>query len=417
LSAANRSNLPPPTLVEDERGFDELMEVLRGDDLIAVDTEADSFYRYRERVCLIQMTAGEQDFLIDPLMEFDLAPLGEIFADESKVKIFHDGEYDVLILKRDFDFRFAGLFDTRIAAAALGFQSPGLASVVKDRFGVELDKTQQRSNWSKRPLTELQIAYAREDTRYLIPLMHQLIEELDERGRAVIVEGECRRLEALEPAERSFDPDGFIRLKGARGMTPHQMSALRELFILRDDLARARDVPPFKVLGNNALLAIAEARPRGMRPLEQVEGLSPKIAKRLGSALLGALRSAEDKGPLRSTPRPVSRTARVTSGRTRWSCTTGSNRGARTAPRPRASTLRWCSTDTRSCAWPRRARETWTRSPAWRVSSTGRSSSSARSSWTWSSALKATSPAGASRRTGAGGAGTSQIRGRGTMAP
>jgi len=307
LSAAKRPNLPPPVLVEDGAGLQQLIQTLRKSDLIAVDTEADSFYRYRESVCLIQITVDEQDFLIDPLARLDIAPLGEIFADASKTKVFHDGEYDVLILKGDFDFRFAGLFDTRIAAAALGFESPGLASVVKERFGVELDKSQQRSNWSKRPLTESQIAYAREDTRYLIPLMHQLQDELEERGRAVIVEGECRRLESLEPMARTFNPDDFIRLKGARALSPHQMSALRELFILRDDMARARDVPPFKVLGNHALVAIAEARPRSMRRLEQVDGLSPKVAKRLGSALLDAVRGAEEKGPIRSAPRPPNR--------------------------------------------------------------------------------------------------------------
>ena len=86
---------------------------------IAVDTEADSFYHYQERVCLVQISAGGRDWLVDPLRGLDIRPLGEVLADPERIKVFHDGEYDILILKRQFGFRFASLFDTRIAAAAL----------------------------------------------------------------------------------------------------------------------------------------------------------------------------------------------------------------------------------------------------------------------------------------------------------
>ena len=146
-------DLPPPTLVADQDGFEGLLEDLAGQKEIAFDTEADSFFNYREKVCLIQVTVEDRDYLVDPLSDIDVSGLGEVFADPKRTKVFHDGEYDVLILKRDFGFDFAGLFDTRIAAAALGQASPGLASVLANRFGVELDKSMQRSNWSRRPLS------------------------------------------------------------------------------------------------------------------------------------------------------------------------------------------------------------------------------------------------------------------------
>ncbi len=295
--------ISPPTLVEDARGFEALLDALAEADEIAVDTEADSFYRYRERVCLVQITVGEEDYLVDPLAGFDVSGLGAVFADPARIKVFHDGEYDVLILKREYDFRFAGLFDTRIAAAALGFESPGLASVVGTRFGIELDKSQQRSDWSRRPLTESQIAYARQDTRYLLALMRELRCELEERDRLAIVEGECRRLEGLEPTPRSFNPDEFIRLKGARMLDAHQMGALRELYVMRDELARERDVPPFKVLGNAPLVELARARPRTRSQIERLDGLSPRMARRLGNPIQDALRRAEERGPLESVPR------------------------------------------------------------------------------------------------------------------
>ncbi len=279
------------------------MAALEGEPVVAFDTEADSFYRYQEQVCLIQISTPDQDFLVDPLKGFDFGELGDVLAAPDQVKVFHDGEYDVLILKRQFGFQFRNLFDTRVAAAALGVDAPGLGSVVGERFGVELDKSLQRSNWSARPLTSKQIDYARLDTRYLIPLMEEFQRELDERGRTMILEGECRRLEALEPPRRGFDPDEFVRIKGARKLKPIELQVLRELYILRDRLAKARDVPPFKVVGNHVLLEVARSRPRSIRSLERVQGLSPKIVRRIGRELCDSVRAALDKGPLSELPR------------------------------------------------------------------------------------------------------------------
>ena len=296
-------DLPLPAFIEDQSGVERLLAELSGASEVAVDTEADSFFRYQERVCLIQISVGEKDFLVDPLCDLDLSGLGDLFADPDRVKVFHDGEYDVLMLKRDYGFHFRNLFDTRIAAAALGHELPGLASVVHTHFGIELDKSQQRSNWSKRPLTEKQIRYARLDTRYLVALMGEMKVQLAERKRAMIVEGECRRLEALEPTVRDFDPDGFVRVKGARVLDLHQARALRELFARRDEMARARDIPPFKVLGNVPLVEIARACPRSMAELEAVPGLSPKLAHRVADDVLDAVRRARELGPLDRLPR------------------------------------------------------------------------------------------------------------------
>ena len=144
-------HLDPPILVQDAVGMARLIEDLARQDEIAVDTEADSFFSYREKVCLVQITVEDRDYLVDPLAPIDMDPLGEILADPSKIKVFHDSEYDILILKRNHGFGFAGLFDTRVAAATLGAQAPGLAAVIQSYFGVELDKSQQRSDWAKRP--------------------------------------------------------------------------------------------------------------------------------------------------------------------------------------------------------------------------------------------------------------------------
>jgi len=297
------ADLPPPTLVQDRGSAEKLLEDLAGHREIAVDTEADSFYCYREKVCLVQFTVEDRDYLLDPLAkDIDLAAFRSVFADPKKTKIFHDGEYDILILKRDYDFEFAGLFDTRVAAAALGMEAPGLAAVLKHRFDVELDKSMQRSDWARRPLTDRQVSYARLDTRFLIPLMHELRGELDARGRTMIVEGECRRLEALERPSASFRADDFVKVKGVRALAPLERQRARELFVVREKLAEAQDVPPFRVMNNQLLVELSRVAPKNVRQLEECKGFTKRMTRKLGQEVLDALARARELGPLARLP-------------------------------------------------------------------------------------------------------------------
>lgn len=300
---SNPEQLPPPRVVESQADLDDMLARLADEPAIAVDTEADSFFSYRESVCLIQLTGGGEDYVVDPLAGLELTGLGDLLADPARVKIFHDGEYDVLIFKRNHGFQFANLFDTRIAAATLGSKTPGLASVLEERFDVRLDKSQQRSNWAKRPLTKKQIQYARLDTHFLQALMDQQLEELRSADRLAIHEGECRRLEALEPPDRPFDPDEFARIKGARKLKPHARSVLRELYVWREGEAERRNVPPFKVLANPVLLEVAALAPRSEGELRRVRALPEKLRRRMGEALLAATERAQEAGPIERFPR------------------------------------------------------------------------------------------------------------------
>lgn len=296
--------LAPPTLVRDAAGLARLLDDLALQREIAFDTEADSFFSYREKVCLVQITAEDRDYLVDPLSGLDLTPLAAVLADARRTKVFHDGEYDVLILKRAFGFAFAGLFDTRVAASALGEPNPGLASVLRAHFGLEIDKSLQRSDWSARPLSERQIRYAQLDTHFLVSLMHRQRTDLVERGRLQVVDSECRRLEQLAPGEIGFDADDFARIKGVRTLDRQEQQNLRELFALRDALAREADLPPFKVLSNQALVDLARAAPHSEREIARVPGLSSRLARRHSADVLGALARARELGPLSKLPPP-----------------------------------------------------------------------------------------------------------------
>lgn len=295
--------LPPAILVDDDRGMGELMQDLRGQAVIAVDTEADSFFSYREKVCLVQITVEDRDYIVDPLAKIDLSPLGEILADQDRIKVFHDGEYDILILKRDFGFEFKNLFDTRVAAATLGAEAPGLASVLSEHFGVELDKSMQRSNWGERPLSSRQIDYARLDTRYLIPLMDELKTQLEDHGRMMILEGECKRLEALIPQDTGFRPDEWVRVKGSRTLNPVERSVLKEIYAVRDEIAKESNSPLFRVINNQTLLAIATAKPRSVSALTAIHGFSPRQSRKFGNRILDAVKRGLEEPPINRFPR------------------------------------------------------------------------------------------------------------------
>lgn len=289
--------------IESHEELEALARVLLEEDVVAVDTEADSFYHYFDKTCLVQIATRRQIYLVDPLAlggPAELAPLEAVFAEPSLRKIFHAAEYDIFVLKRDCGFRFAGLFDTMVSAQLLGYPSIGLAALVERHFDVSLPKDEQRSDWSARPLSRGQLDYAAADVTYLIPLAEELERELARMKRSEWAQEEfewvCRR----EWPERQFDELGYLRIKGARSLDRLGLSVLRELYLVRDARAREIDRPPFKVLGNRTLLEIAERQPRSLEDLAHVKGITELILRRLGREVLAAVgrgRKAEH-GPL-----------------------------------------------------------------------------------------------------------------------
>jgi len=297
-------DLPAPTLVTTDDRLRRLAADLRRQPRLAVDTESNSLHAYRERVCLIQISTADADLLIDPLAIADLSPLGPLFADPSTEKVFHAAEYDLICLRRDFGFEVTALFDTRVAARALGRSRTGLGDLLHEAFGVRLDKRHQRANWGKRPLSPMLLAYARLDTRYLLPLRDRLASELAAAGRTDEVREECERLTRVSVADASQAGEAFWRITNARRLSGQQAAVLRELHALREAEAERRDVPPFKVVSDEALLAVAQASPRSRAALGRVAGLPAQVRQRLGEPLLAAVRRGLEAPP---PARPASR--------------------------------------------------------------------------------------------------------------
>lgn len=295
----------PPGRTESPAALDALSKTLAAQSAIAVDTEADSLYSYFEKVCLLQFSTRDADYIVDPLA-LAVSALAPIFAEARIEKVFHAAEYDILCLKRDYQFAFAGIFDTMIAARILGWKNVGLGNTLQERFGVTLNKKMQRADWGHRPLSAEHIAYAREDTHHLLRLRDLQMEELQKQGRLEEAREEFERLTRVEPTPRRFDPDAYWNITGVRDLDPPQLGALRELFRWRDGQARQEDRPPFKIISDATLVRIARAHPVSPRALVHLGGVSEFMMRRYSHALIDAVARGV-AAPQIAQPRPHSR--------------------------------------------------------------------------------------------------------------
>lgn len=293
------SNMQDPVWIDRPHGLEDLVETLSQTDIFGVDTESNSLFAYREQVCLIQISTRETDYLIDPLALKNTAILGPLFANPRIEKVFHAGEYDVICLKRDFGFEFNNLFDTMIASRILGREAFGLSGMLEAEFGVTQDKKYQRANWGIRPIPPAQLAYARLDSHYLIPLRERMKRELIEAGRWELAEEDFHRLERTPVPQLNGDKDNCWKLAGKQDLSPKQMAVLKQLYEFRESQAKKANLPAFKVLSNETLLSLAQALPAKLEDLEGIIGLSPRLQKRYGAGLLECIAQGQNTSPPR----------------------------------------------------------------------------------------------------------------------
>ena len=296
-------SLPNPILITRQPALKRMAERLANEPILAVDTESNSLFAFQEQVCLIQFSTPKDDYLVDPLALGDLSALESVFADPEIEKVFHAAEYDLISLKRDYRFEFNNIFDTMVAARILGWEEIGLGSILKSEFDVELNKRYQRANWGRRPLPPEMLAYARLDTRYLIPLRYRLMAELKARERWPLAEEDFNRLRFVNGRDPQDMPEPCWRVRGAYDLNPQRAAVLLELCHYRIQVAKSIDRPVFKVLGDRTLLAIAEALPRSLDELRALPELSEKQFQRNGRALWQAVERGLQAEPIRP-PRP-----------------------------------------------------------------------------------------------------------------
>ncbi len=301
------TGLAPLVLVADPDALAHLVAALALAPVVAVDTESNSLHAYRERVCLIQISTSDADYIVDPIGLPDLSALGPVMANPRQQKILHAAENDLVGLRRDFQFSFANIFDTMTAARTLGWPQVGLAPILNTHFGVTMNKKYQRADWKRRPLTPEQLEYARLDTHHLVALRDKQFDELTAAGRWPEAQEEFERLARGRDDQDvvSTPRPTFWRVKGAHDLSPQQAALLDALFTYREREADRLDRPPFKVLTEAILLELARRAPRHTEELRRVPGMTSDQTRRHTPALLRAIEQG-----LQAPPQHASREAR-----------------------------------------------------------------------------------------------------------
>ncbi len=291
----------------------EIADRARANGRLGIDTEFMGEGRYRPLLCLVQVAVENADgsdvWVLDPLEGdgFDHAPLAELLADPEVEIVFHAGRQDVALLRRVWGTRLNNIFDTQVAAGFAGMRAQlGYEGLLGDVLGLRLNKSASFTRWDRRPLSDEQVSYAREDVLHLLQASTELQRRLEASGRLEWAREECRYLEEINDDR---DPDVlFERLPRIRGLEPGLRAVARELVAWREETAREADRPASTILQDAALVEIAKRRPKDLDRLAQIRGLNEGVLRRRGRAILEAVaRGREQPGdPLR----PRARTAR-----------------------------------------------------------------------------------------------------------
>jgi ribonuclease D len=267
---------------------------LQGARRLAIDTEFMRERTYYPQLCLVQVASDTDCYLFDPLAGLDLAPLFATIADRARPKILHAARQDLEVMLHVGGTVPGPIFDTQVAGGLLGLPpQAGYADLVARRLGHSIDKGQTRTDWSRRPLSDAQLAYAADDVHHLLELHTGLKAELLEKGRDGWLVEDCAALEAAE-LYRTVPADAWRRLKGIGRLRPEEQAAARSLAEWRESRAIASDKPRGWILSDEALFAMATLAPRTPADLEAIRSLPPGVASRRGEELIRLVQAARE---------------------------------------------------------------------------------------------------------------------------
>lgn len=293
-------------LVSNDDQLQQAVEQLSSSKELALDLEFDqNRFTYGFNLCLIQLTAGDGVcHIIDPFTIASLEPVFDLFRDSAIAKIIHHSNNDILLLDK-LGCNIRNIIDTDVAAKLLNYEKSSLATVLKEEFDIEIDKSQQSSNWNKRPLTDEQLVYAAIDVIYLHQVKDKLVAELEAKGRLQWLEEENKLLENLRFTE-SDTP--HLRLKHSFKLTNYQLFILKYLYEFRENLGKEFDKPAPYVIPNPALVELACNPETDIHEwLNHTKGIhgrlkKPAYEKKLKSLVKQAISTAEQENINHSFP-------------------------------------------------------------------------------------------------------------------
>lgn len=294
--------------VETPEQLSELASALAGAPSHALDTESNSGFAYRERLCLLQFNVGGDLWLVDLLALGDQTDRPDRTDRSDALEVLrpalerpeprtwlHGGEFDVACLKRDYDIALGGVWDTQQATTFLGWEKTGYGSVVEKLCGVALDKAFSMYDWGSRPIEPAALEYALDDVRYLLEAATELLETV--KAADLEEEVEIANRAVMETTwNGGFRPDGLWRVKGVRTLDREAIPVCAALYYWREEVARTMDHPPGRVLNNRVLLSLAANQPRRKEQLRRL-GVRGSLLHERGIELLEVIREARRNSP------------------------------------------------------------------------------------------------------------------------
>ncbi|OGR98140.1 MAG: hypothetical protein A2016_00290 [Elusimicrobia bacterium GWF2_62_30] len=274
--------------IDKQKEFNELCAKLATHKYLSIDTESNSLYVYREKLCVLQITSEHINAVVDTLA-VDIKPLFPVLADPEIEKIFHSADSDIRVLKASVGGVFHNIFDVMVAAKYLGIIKCGLDNMVKQYLGHEMNKKFQKADWGRRPLNKEMLDYAISDTIHLKKLRDLLACELEKKGNIDEARTQFAQITLVEPQQMRFDENGFMSLRGARQLNGRGLAVLRELYLAREVAAIKRNSPPFKVISEDLMLRLSVAPREGLNNLSIFKGVSSYVLANHGPWIREAL--------------------------------------------------------------------------------------------------------------------------------
>ncbi|HHF4623201.1 TPA: ribonuclease D [Haemophilus influenzae] len=300
-------NPPHFTVITDNTSLLEICNLAQQQSAVALDTEFMRVSTYFPKLGLIQLYDGERVSLIDPLAITDFSPFVALLSNPKVLKILHSCSEDLLVFLQEFDQLPRPMIDTQIMARFIGLDtSAGLAKLAQQYLNVEIDKGATRTNWIKRPLSDIQLQYAAGDVWYLLPLYHILEKELAKTPWEQAVRDDCELALAKTHKLQERDSEkAYLDIPNAWKLNPFELSRLRILAQWRQNVAIERDLALSYIVKSDNLWKVAKNNPRNTSEMLEM-GLTENEVRVRGKKILQLLAQVRRVSP-NDYPKPIER--------------------------------------------------------------------------------------------------------------
>ena len=300
-------NPPHFTVITDNTSLLEICNLAQMQSAVALDTEFMRVSTYFPKLGLIQLYDGERVSLIDPLAITDFSPFIALLSNPKVLKILHSCSEDLLVFLQEFDQLPHPMIDTQIMARFLGLgTSAGLAKLAQQYLNIEIDKGATRTNWIKRPLSDIQLQYAAGDVWYLLPLYHILEKELSKTSWEQAVRDDCElALSKTHKLQERDSEKAYLDIPNAWKLNPLELSRLKILAQWRQNVGIERDLALSYIVKSDNLWKVAKNNPRNTSEMLEM-GLTENEVRVRGKKILQLLAQAR-RVSSNDYPKPIER--------------------------------------------------------------------------------------------------------------